>query len=69
VLRIDKEKPTEKVSTVPSKLELLFAEYVETLSDVTGERRFWSDRKYAQTELRKFIIWKNQKRVRRLKKE
>lgn len=48
-----KKKTTAPVKTVYE----LFAEYLVTLSDVDGERRYWSHRKYARSVFEDFRHW------------
>lgn len=48
--------PLQKLSAI-QKMEKLFAEYLATLSDTGGERRYMSYKRYAETELQGFITW------------
>jgi hypothetical protein len=47
----------KKKSPAPKSMDELFAEYIATLSDVDGERRYWSHRKYARTVFENFQNW------------
>lgn len=53
-----KKKTPAPVKTVYE----LFDEYLATLSDTEGERRFWSHRKYARTVFENFRQWLDERK-------